>query len=189
MTPREIIRKVRMSPEIRDVNEAKYSDYDMLDALNTVLELLYNELGTFSNDLLTKTETINLFQGEGELPEDFLQLVEVYRGDTVYAPIHKGKAVSPYTFSIYNNSIYADTDRLTIDYRPQHEDVTMDDLDDDLDLPLYFREFIKKLVIMALSGTLEATEGIAYLRETVRNLTANRGYNRLDIRGTWSESL
>ena len=189
MTPREIIRKVRMSPEIRDLNEAKYSDYDMLDALNTVLSLLYNELGTFSNDLLTKTETINLFHGEGELPEDFLQLVEVYKGDTVYAPEYKSKAVSPYTFTIYNDKIYADVDSLTIDYRPQFEDVTMDDLDDDLEFPLYFREFIKKLVIMALQGSLEMGEGIAYLRETVRSLTANRGYNRLDIRGTWSESL
>ena len=65
----------------------------------------------------------------------------------------------------------------------------MDDLDDDLEFPLYFREFIKKLVIMALQGSLEMGEGIAYLRETVRSLTANRGYNRLDIRGTWSESL
>ena len=189
MTPREIIRKVRMAPEIRDLSEAKVSDYDIVDALNSVLNMLYNELGSFSNDLLTRTETVNLTHGEAELPEDFLQVVEVYRGDTVYAPVYKGKAVSPYTYTIMNNIIYSDADRLTIDYRPQFEEVTMDALDDDMDYPIYFKEFIKKLVIMALNGTLEMPEGVAYLRDTVKNLTANRGYTRLDIRGTWSEAL
>jgi hypothetical protein len=189
MTPREIIRKVRMAPEINDNNEAKYSDYQMLDALNTVLNLLYNELGTFSNDLLTKTETINLHFGEGELPEDFLQVVEVYKGDTVYVPITKGRAVSPYTYSIYGNTIYATVDRLTIDYRPQFAEVGMDELDDDLEYPLYFKEFIKRLVIMCLKGTLEMSEGLAYLRENLRTLTANRSFNRIELNGTWSEEL
>lgn len=189
MTPREIIRKVRMSPEINDNNEAKFSDYQMVDALNTVLNLIYNELGTFSNDLLTKTETVNLAHGEAELPEDFLQVVEVYRGDTVYAPITKGVAVSPYTYTIMNNSIYADTDKLTIDYRPQFVEIGMDELDDDLDYPLYFKEFIKKLVVMCLSGSLEMSEGLQYLQSTVRTLTANRGFNRVELNSIWSERL
>jgi hypothetical protein len=178
-----------MSPEINDNNEAKYSDYQMVDALNTVLNLLYNELGTFSNDLMTKTETVTLTLGEGELPEDFLQVVEVYRGDTVYAPLTKGLAVSPYTYTIMNNSIYANTDKLTIDYRPQFTEVGMDELDDDLDYPLYFKEFIKKLVVMCLGGSLEMPEGVKYLQSTVRTLTANRGFNRIEFNGTWSELI
>lgn len=189
MTPREIFRKVRMAPEVRDINEARYSDYDLLDALNTVLNLLYNELGTFSNDLLTRTETVNLSYGEADLPEDFLQAVEVYRGDTVYIPTTKGVAVSPYTYTIMNDKIYSDADKLTIDYRPQFEEIGMDELDDDMDYPAYFKEFIKKLVIMSLSGSLEMIDGVMYLRETVRNLTANRGFNRLEINGVWSESM
>jgi hypothetical protein len=178
-----------MSPEINDNNEARYSDYQIVDALNSVLNMVYNELGTFSNELLTKTETVNLWHGEAELPEDLLQIVEVYRGDTVYIPQTKGKAVSPYTYTIYGNTIYSDADKLTIDYRPSFEEVGMDGLDDDLAYPNYFKEFIKKLVIMCLKGTLEMPEGLAYLQSTIRSLTANRSFNRLEIGGTWSELL
>lgn len=189
MTPREIIRKVRMSPEINDNNEAKYSDYQIVDALNSVLNMLYNELATFSNDLLIRTETLRLVNGEAELPEDFLQMVEVYRGDTVYLPQTKGDAVSPFTYIVLGNSIYAQTDKLTIDYKPQFEEVDMDSLDFDMDYPAYFKEFIKKLVIMALSGKLEMPEGLAYMRDTIKSLTANRGFNRLEFKGVWSERL
>lgn len=189
MTPREIIRKVRVSPEVNDNNEARYSDYQIVDALNSALNMIYNELGTFSNELLTKTETVNLRHGEAELPEDLLQIVEVYRGDTVYIPQTKGKAVSPYTYTIYGNTIYSDADKLTIDYRPSFEEIGMDELDDDLAYPNYFKEFIKKLVIMCLKGTLEMPEGLAYLQSTIRSLAANRSFNRLEIGGTWSELL
>jgi hypothetical protein len=118
-----------------------------------------------------------------------LQIVEVYRGDTVYIPQTKGKAVSPYTYTIYGNTIYSDADKLTIDYRPSFEEIGMDELDDDLAYPNYFKEFIKKLVIMCLKGTLEMPEGLAYLQSTIRSLTANRSFNRLEIGGTWSELL
>jgi hypothetical protein len=154
-----------------------------------VLNLLYNELGTFSNDLLTRTETVRLDFGSADLPEDFLQMVEVYRGDTVYIPITKGQAVSPYTYNVLGGRIYANTDHLTLDYRPQFQEIGMDELDDDLAFPLYFKEFIKKLVIMCMSGTLVMPEGLAYLRDTVRSLTANRGYNRLELKGAWTERL
>lgn len=189
MTPKDIIRKVRMSPEISDNNEAKFSDYQILDSLNTVLNLLYNELGTFSNDLLTRTETIELEHGEGKLPEDFLQMVDVYRGDTVYVPLSKSQTVSPYTYTIMNDTIYANVDYLTIDYRPQFAEVTMDKLEEPLDYPLHFKEFIKKLVIMCLRGSLDMPEGVAYMRNTLKSLTANRGYNGLEVNGVWSERL
>jgi hypothetical protein len=97
--------------------------------------------------------------------------------------------VSPYTYSIYGNTIYATVDRLTIDYRPQFTEVGMDELDDDLEYPLYFKEFIKRLVIMCLKGTLEMSEGLSYLRENLRTLTANRSFNRIELNGTWSEEL
>lgn len=189
MTPREIIRKVRVSPDIRDVNEARYSDYDMLDALNTVLNNVYNELGTFSNDLLTKTASIDLFHGEGPLPDDFLQAVEVYRNGTAYIPATKGKEISPYTYSIMGNSIYANTSSLTMDYRPQFTELTMEELDDDMDFPLFMKELLKQLVIMALKGTLETSEGVEYMKARVREIAAGRGYNRLEMHGAWSEEI
>ena len=189
MTPREIIQKVRMSPEISDTNEAKVSDWQIVDSLNSVLNMLYNELGTFSNDLLTRTVTLEFEHGKAELPEDFLQMVEVYRGDTVYMPQSKGYGITTYTYVQMNNFIYCPVDRLTIDYRPQFAEVSMEELDKEMDYPAYFKEFIKKLVIMCMSGTLVMPEGLAYLRDTVRSLTANRGYNRLELKGAWTERL
>lgn len=189
MTPREIIHKVRMAPDVNDTNEAKYSDYQMLDALNTVLNLVYNELGTFSNELLTKTEVLELRNGTAELPEDFLQAVEVYHGNRVYMPEVKGRAVSPYTYTIYGNTIQADTDKLTLDYKPSFEEITMDGIDDDLPLPKYFKELLKRCVIKALSGNLETDEGLEVLRVDVKRITAGRGYTALEMKNVWSERL
>lgn len=187
MTPRDIINKVRIA--VKDVNEARYSDYDMIDALNTVLNLTYNELASFSNDVLVKTENIRLTGGEGELPEDFLQVVEVYHGDTVYMPQTKGYIVSPYTYTILGNSIYSNASSLTVDYKPDFEDLTVEDLDDDLELPNYMKEYLKRMVMMALSGSLEASEGLSQLRQQVREISSNRGYSRLQFKGVWSEAI
>lgn len=189
MTARDIIRKVRMMPGIDDNDEAKYSDWQMVDALNTVLNILHNELGTFSNDLLLRTEEVELEDGCAELPEDFLQMVQVYSGTDVYTPAPKGLPPERRMYMVTGRHIYADAERLTLDYKPCFVEVTMDTLDDDLCLPLYFKELLRRHVAMALKGTLDTDAATERMRDEVRRITAGRGMTELRMYNVWSEAL
>lgn len=51
MTPNDIILAVRMAPEIKDMDAARYSDYDILQALNEVAAYLYNTLAEQTSSL------------------------------------------------------------------------------------------------------------------------------------------
>ena len=52
MTPNEIFASVRMSPKIADNAGMKYSGYQMIDAFNDIMNVVYNTLSTMNSDLL-----------------------------------------------------------------------------------------------------------------------------------------
>ena len=54
MTPNDIILAVRMAPEIKDMDAAHYSDYDILQALNETAAYIYCTLAEQTSSLLDK---------------------------------------------------------------------------------------------------------------------------------------
>lgn len=181
MTGRELIQRVRF--DVKDNNRAKYSDWDMLVALNTTLDEVYQELATFSNNVTVKTVPIVLVFGTGELPEDFLSVHEVYRGETVFTPVTKDEKPTHNEYFIEGNYIYADTDCLTLEYKCIAPELTMDDLDDDLELPNILNGYIKKHMVAVLAG-----EDRGFSKDLKATL-AGRGFNRLTMRNVWSARL
>lgn len=51
MTPNDIILAVRMAPEIKDMDAARYSDYDILQALNETAAYIYCTLAEQTSSL------------------------------------------------------------------------------------------------------------------------------------------
>lgn len=185
MTAKEIFAKVRMSPEVADMNSAKVSDWQLLDALNSVLNVLHNELCIFHNNLLNKSAWMHLDGGDDILPADFGQAVNVYRGDVVLRPATKGEPLNWCTYEIRGNRIHAFGDILYLDYKPAFHEIAMDEIEDDLPYPSYLKELIKKQVIAALSGNMALQD----MAVTVRQMVANREFNHLDVHGAWSEQI
>ena len=103
----DIIQQVRI--EEKDVNEAKFSDWDIINAINKALRLMSNQLAQMNTDFMERT--IRYDMGEtwvgAELPKDFItvQRVERFNGsvlrpDTTVSTKHN-------TYHIKNNKLYA----------------------------------------------------------------------------------
>ena len=103
MTPNDIFAKVRMAPEINDNAAVKYSDYNLITALNSVLSIVYNTLSSSSNDLLTENIKLALIDGKSVLPDDFLSVVSVSNGTYILTPQSKSNDVDELTYRIRGN--------------------------------------------------------------------------------------
>ena len=182
MTGKELMQRVRFA--LKDNNRALYSDWQLLVALNEALDVLYQELASFSNTAIIKSENVHLFNGRGVLPEDFLTVHEVYCGAEPLHPVTKSELAKGNGYFIDGDEIYAAKHLLTVDYKPCSPEITMDDVEDDLELPPYLNNIVKSLAIKAVKG--ENMEGMG---KQIKNTVAGRTFNRLEMHGVWSERV
>lgn len=180
MSPKQIINKVRMNPAIADNQGDKYSDYQVIDALNSVLSMVYNTIAASSSTIMNRTADIQLKNGHGELPDDFLKVVSVKSGAKELHPVPRGVDIPKDGYRITGSTIFAPTD-ITIEYKPYFdEDITMDTLEDDLDIPAYFVNLlVKYVVVMLLGATTKDADIIQQITTDIYNITASREYSYL----------
>ena len=176
-----------MAPEIADNAGVKYSDYNLIAALNSVLSIVYNTLSSSSNDLLTEETTITLTDGKAALPEDFLSVVNVRGGNYVLTPQSKSNDVDEYSYRIRGNYIYSANSTLKMTYKPYFVEVTYDTMEMDLILPNYFSELLKKYVVIVLQGGINKNDStiVQQVTDDVYKLTAGREFSRIDIQPVW----
>ena len=187
MTPRDIFSRIRMAPEIADNAGVKYSDYNLIAALNSVLSIVYNTLSSSSNDLLTEETTITLTDGKAALPEDFLSVVNVRGGNYVLTPQSKSKDVDEYTYRIRGNYIYSANSTIMLTYKPYFIEVEYYTMDDEMVLPNYFSELLKKYSVITLVGGINKQDStiVQQVTEDVYKLTSGREYSGLEISPAW----
>ena len=186
MNAKTIINKVRMTPAINDNQGSKFSDYQLIDALNATLSMVYNTLAASSSTVLNRTADIQIKNKHGELPDDFLRIVAVYDNTgRALNPVPREKPIKD-GYRITGSTIFAPTD-ITIEYKPFFdEEVTMDTLDDDLDLPAYFSNLLVKYsAVMALGATTQDADIIQQITADIYSIVAGREYSSLSL----SESL
>ena len=148
MTPNDIILAVRMAPEIKDMDAAHYSDYDILQALNEVAAYLYNVLAEQTSSLLDKRTELQKVEDNDEgfvLPDDFLQIVSAYDGDArVMEPQMKDGKLTEHSYRIVGAKLYTKSKAVTLVYKPFFVDFTANDLKKDMDLPPFFKTLLKR---------------------------------------------
>ena len=181
MTPKQLFARVRMAPEINDNAATKYSNYQLIAALNSVLSIVYNTVASSSSSILNVVETVRMRNGRGELPEDFLQAVMITSNGRTLAPQTKSNDVDQYTYKIRGNYIYSANDVIEIEYKPYFDDITYDAIDDDLEIPKYFQELIRKYMVIVLVGGIPNADAsiVSMIQSDVMNLTAGREYTAL----------
>lgn len=187
MTIKQLFSKVRMDANINDLGAVKYSDYQMIMALNAVLSLIHQTVATMSSTILNKNVTIKLKNNKGQLPEDFLQAVLVC--DASGFPLSaatKTEGISSGTYRISGNVIRSENPSLDLEYKPFFDEYEYADIDNDLDMPALFNEYLRKyMVTILLSGTPQGdAEMIAKLTGDVKNIVANRDFASLDAAST-----
>ena len=193
MTPNEIFMTVRMSPKIADNASVKYSVYQMIDALNDVLNVIYNTLSTMNSDILLKNETVYLSNGTGDLPEDFLMIHTAKDASgNALTPCGKNKEPDEYTYRIEGTSILSANDTLGITYKPFFTEVEADSLDDDIDLPNWLKPLVKRAVISYLTDA--ADDVMQSLAGDIRQIVSGRSYTEVFTTGgsgasSWAEVI
>lgn len=134
----------------KDLNETRFSDWDILNALNEGIRLMSVELSMQNCDFL---ETAQDYSGEetrrgAELPEDFAALRRVLS--------HRGYPLSPAAgavcaadqYVVSGNKLYARV-AVKLLYRRILREV---DLDGEIDLPEVFTDAVVKLTGLILNN-------------------------------------
>ena len=191
MTPNDIILAVRMAPEIKDMDAAHYSDYDILQALNETAAYIYCTLAEQTSSLLAKrAELQRAGTDDGYLlPDDFLQLVNAYDADErVMRARAKGQELTEHTYRIVGSKLYTKSKAVTMDYKPFFVELTMDDLEKEMDLPPFFKTLIKKAVILLLqAGGQQDTDALQLISDGVLKLVGNMAYSQIPDAHSWAE--
>lgn len=183
MTAQELFSKIRMTPEINDNEHTKYSNYQVAEALNTVLSIVFNALSQSNNELITEEIDLILIEGVANLPTDFLSVVNVFSANGKLTQQSKSKEVDQYTYRIRKNKIYSANESIRLDYKPYFISIIPDNLVVELPVPNYFSELLKKYAIMALQGGINKadTTVVQQITDDVYRLTAGREYNAIEM--------
>jgi hypothetical protein len=179
MTAQEILLQLRY--QLGDTERVTFSDYQLLDALNSVLTLINNALSVQGSNLIEKQVTLTLTDGEIDLPSDFQSVVTVQNtSQTGLNVASKNELLTQYNYRIRGNTIYSLNEQLILVYKQSFDAVGEED---DLPLPNYFSELIKKYAVMVLKGTIDRSDAQAYqvIANDVYKLTAGREYGALDM--------
>ena len=191
MTPNDIILAVRMAPEIKDMDAAHYSDYDILQALNETAAYIYSILAEQTSSLLDKrAELQRVGTDDGYLlPVDFLQIMNAYDADRrVMRALAKGQELTEHTYRIVGSKLYTKSKAVTMDYKPFFVELTMDDLEKEMDLPPFFKNLIKKAVILLLqAGGQQDTDVLQLISDGVLKLVGNMAYSQIPDAHSWAE--
>ena len=191
MTPNDIILAARMAPEIKDMDAAHYSDYDILQALNETAAYIYSILAEQTSSLLDKrAELQRAGTDDGYLlPDDFLQLVNAYDADErVMRARAKGQDLTEHTYRIVGSKLYTKSKAVTMDYKPFFVEITMEDLEQEMDLPPFFKTLIKKAVILLLqAGGQQDTDALQLISDGVLKIVGNMAYSQIPDAHSWAE--
>lgn len=191
MTPNDIILAVRMAPEIKDMDAAHYSDYDILQALNETAAYIYNILAEQTSSLLDKRAKLQRAGTDDGylLPDDFLQLVNAYDADErVMRARAKGQDLTEHTYRIVGSKLYTKSKTVTMDYKPFFVELTMDDLEQEMDLPPFFKNLVKKAVVLLLqAGSQQDTDVLQLISDGVLKIVGNMAYSQIPDAHSWAE--
>lgn len=202
---KKLLRMIRNKQQ--DNNEIKFSDYDILAALNECLRYVNQSFAMKNSDFLEKVkpyrqEEINaqiaaqneaLPEGEVsqelvdfavtgiELPEDYLSLVSVVRASDGYhlSPVAAVDKVRSGTYKVFGGKLYAAED-FDLLYRAQIAAVK--DLEQGVvELPLYFLDGLVKVTGLILNNA-ETDVLAAEISELIDKLVPSRRYSNVKAR-------
>lgn len=204
ITLKKIVRQIRIKE--KDNNEVKYSDYDIIDAVNRCIRYINQSFALKNSDFLEKRTTYNqdlmneavtehnnnLAEGETasdlldfcltgvDLPADFISLVDVLRRKDNYrlSPVPAVEAVRFGTYKIFAGKIYSSSKDFDFLYRASIAEVS--DIDTDaVQLPGIFLDLISKVSCMILLNNSSTDVLLDEINRVIDGLVPARRYSNI----------
>jgi hypothetical protein len=173
----DLVRKIRFKQ--KDLHEIKYSDYEILQAINEALSYLNQSLALGNSEYLEKDKEY-VFDDDAyikgiSLPYDFMTLISVTRVRDGYKmhPVSVGRNTDYGEYKVFANKLYCREKEVKVAYRAVLTDV--ENINEDIALPAFMSDGLVNLSIMVMNNQSttvlsEATEAL------IKNITPLRKY-------------
>lgn len=198
MKAKDIINLVRY--QLKDNNAVQYSDYDVMQALNSCLR--YMNQYYINSDFLeqvvyyredeinaqidkanqtadTPVAHVSMKLTGVELPDDFLSLVRVVR-ECDGVDMHPCQAIKtpwPREYKILQNKIYAGVKDIAVMYNIELKAVSS--VDDTINLPGVFRDALAKLTCTILANNPDTDTMQSAFEDVLRSIVPLRRYSNM----------
>jgi hypothetical protein len=139
---------------INDMASHTYSDYQIVNALNTVIRQVNAQLSNMTSDLIKARTTLTLVNGAITLPTDFQSMVKMTDANN---SIMRPRTVEPdtdtNTFEILNNQILANQPTVVLTYKKYFAEMD-GTLSTNMPLPDFFKDVLTLYTKVILQGTM-----------------------------------
>jgi hypothetical protein len=151
MTTNELLIALRYK-----LRENDFSPYQIVDALNYVINEISVALNSVTSSLITTSATVTLTDNEGDLPSDLEAIINVGGTGTdqkILAPAQE--ELDAYTYQIVGSKIKCQGTTVTIYYKkhlPAYSYASDAITPTTIDLPVSFNNMIRDNIIAFLTG-------------------------------------
>lgn len=172
-----LVRKIRFKQ--KDLDEIKYSDYEIVQAINEALSYLNQSMALGNSEYLEKDKEYTIDGAEYtkgiSLPYDFMTLISITRIKDGYKlhPVAVGREPGYGEYKIFANKLYCKDKAIKVAYRAVLMDV--ENTNEDIALPAFMSDGLVNLSVMVMNNQsttvlTEATEAL------IKNITPLRKY-------------
>ena len=205
ITYKELRRLIRFKE--KDNNEIRFSDYDIIMAVNECLRYFNNSKALQNSDFLEKAVTYSEedmnnevaaanedlpegeklpfydFKEEGiELPEDFISLVSlmVLKDGRIMSPVESIKTPMPWQYKVVGNRLYSGARGIKMLYKSLIPEIKSDE--DIIELPVAFKDALAKITSMILNNNASTDVMMQAVNDAVVQLVPRRRYRNAKIK-------
>ena len=151
ITVQRVIKHIRL--QINDFDEAKVSNYQILNYLNRALSAISTALAADKLDFLAAAQTYNTASATDgvDLPDDFQSVNEVTDGDGyTLTPAYVTKTPKAFEYKVMGEKLYCGAASYTLFY--QRFIPPVDDMGDTIAVPAYCLGLIVQTTIQLMQG-------------------------------------
>lgn len=182
---KKILTLVRL--ELNDYNEADHSDFEILKRLNSVLNLVGSLKILEDTDYLTDKKALVISNNSVDLPNDYLQLIEVTDTDGfVMLPCPVTREPKDYQYKIMGEKLYTAADGVVIFYKKYIAPVSA--FTENINLPSVFTDILVKATALALAGGVDNGSLMTAINDMVLNSVPLKQYGKKKIIPAQKES-
>ena len=178
----KLIRKIRL--KAMDFDEIKYTDYQIINAINDVIEYINMSYALQNSDFLEKAKEYHLSSDElnkgVKLPYDFLTLVGVnaYEKGMPMRVVVATKMPVFDEYKIVGGKIISGLPDFVITYRKKIEEV--ETANDEIDLPAVFEPLLRNFAFSALTDGNDAL--LQNIEQALESIVPARRYTHARIK-------
>ena len=141
----DLIKSIRIA--VDDTNGDRYSDYTILNIVNSVFTNFVNLLNKHNSELLHKEVTLTMVDNSCDLPSDFAKPISISYDGEELAPTAK---LTNNGYKIIGNQIKSKLTSLDLVYASYFPDAFTSG--STVPFPSYLNEYIKKYIVMVLTN-------------------------------------